>query len=338
MAAAGLTVVATAFVGGLALLAHWGKKNRSAEVSLIVLLLFLSLLVAAFGALAGIGLLLTSFGEGESLISSTWLPIAAAGIAAILASMIGLALCVPPLLKVTGRRESGFWSDPTIFFALWVFVLVLANNVVNLLVFTWSPDAAQFVPTGEGRASPGLILLSELPLFIVAVLGVGIGIRRSPREVLARLGYGPVSLPQLGLAALFVAGALLLSFAADVLFAYIQPDLYEQVGKVTDRLFDPRGLSPGYMVLFALLIGAGAAAGEETLFRGALQPVLGIPLTSILFASLHTQYGLSIGLGYVLLLSVGLGLLRKWANTTLSFLAHTVYNFWLVALSYFFST
>ena len=335
MNAAVLTIIATLLVGGLALMAHWGKKNRNAEISLIVILLFVSLLVAAFGILAGLGLLLASSGGGEAQVSQP-LAVAAAGVAAILAGVAGVALCVPPFLKVTGRREAGFWSDPPIFFALWVFVLLLVNNVAGLLLVNQSSDIAALVPGGGHRISPGLVLLTELPFVVVAVLGVGLGARRSPRETLSRLGYGSVSLPQLGLAGLFVVGALFLSFATDALFAYLQPEPYEKVGEVSNRLFDPRGLSPLHAVLFALLIGVGAAAGEETLFRGALQPVLGITLTSILFASMHVQYGLSVVLGYVFLISVALGFLRKRANTTTTFLAHSSYNSSSIVLAYLF--
>ncbi len=90
------------------------------------------------------------------------------------------------------------------------------------------------------------------------------------------------------------------------------------------------------MILFALLIGVGAGLGEETLFRGAVQPVLGVTLTSILFASMHVQYGPSLLLGYVFVLSISLGLLRRYINTTASFIAHAGYNSLMVILAYFF--
>jgi membrane protease YdiL (CAAX protease family) len=89
-------------------------------------------------------------------------------------------------------------------------------------------------------------------------------------------------------------------------------------------------------VLFALLVGVGAGLGEETLFRGAVQPVLGIPATSVLFASMHVQYGPSLLLVYVFVLSVGLGFLRKYINTTASFLAHAGYNSLGIILAHFF--
>ena len=90
----------------------------------------------------------------------------------------------------------------------------------------------------------------------------------------------------MGIVALFVGAALALSLAADSLFARLQPDLYRQVGEISESLFNPAGLSAAGAVLFALLVGVGAGLGEETLFRGAVQPKLGIAATSVLFASM----------------------------------------------------
>jgi membrane protease YdiL (CAAX protease family) len=327
-----LTFFITAFVGGLALLAQVARKSRGAEVTLIVTLLALSLLVAAIGAVTGLGLVLRAASGGAPGVER--LILVAAGGAAVLVGIAGVALCVPPLLRVMGRRlENAFWADPPIFLTLWLFVVVLANNVVGLLLFLENQDVSRLFP---GRLSPGAILTNQLPFLVIALLGVGVGVRRNLRETLDRLGYGPVSLRQLGIVTLFVGGAFALSVAADALFASLQPDLYRQVGEIYDILFNPRGLSPVSAVLFALLVGVGAGLGEETLFRGAVQPILGITLTSVLFASMHIQYGPSLLLVYVFLLSVGLGLLRKHINTTASFLAHAGYNSLGIILSYFF--
>ncbi len=232
-----------------------------------------------------------------------------------------------------GRLQNAFWADPPTFLALWLLVVVLANNVVTLLVFLGNPDVERLFP---GRLSPGAILTNQLPFLAIALLGVGAGIRRNLRETLDRLGYNPISLKQLGVVVLFVGGAFALSVAAEALFANLQPDLRRQVGEISDNLFNPRGLSPISAVLFALLVGVGASLGEETLFRGAVQPVLGIALTSVLFATMHVQYGPSVLLVYVFLLSIGLGLLRRHINTTASFLAHTGYNSLGIIVSYFF--
>ncbi len=347
------------FFGGLALLAQWGRKNRGAEVSLIVSVLFASFLVAALGAvvaLVGISNTVPSSEASPGLIIGSGAIILFAGIA-------GICLCVPPIRRVARRHNAttrpgedttaqdvlagatgrysknedagGWWSDPPIFFALWAFVNIFAINAVFLLVFALEPEGASSTLASAGRVSFFIVFFSQLPLAIVALCGVGIGVRRSFRETLARLGYGPITLPQLGIVALFIVGALLISFAFDALFAFLQPELFERVGEVSEGLFSPEGLSPVSVILFALLIGIGAGLGEETLFRGALQPRLGIILTSILWAVIHVQYGPSVLLINIFVLSLALGFLRKRVNTTATFLVHASYNFLTVLLAYF---
>lgn len=343
------------FVGGLSLLAHWARKNRGAEIGLVITLNVFSLVIVLLGALVALvglsGAIPASVSPPELFVDSA--------VVTVLAGFIGLALSIPPLRKMIGHHRAtagcgaanpdpesfeiaggssgGWWSDPPIFFALWMFVVVLASNVVGLLAFVLTPDAVGSTLESAGGLSPVAIALNELPLLAIALFGVGLGVQRNFRGTLSRLGYGPVTLPQLGIVVLFVAGAILLQFAVDALFAALQPALYVQVGKVSEGLLNPNGLGPVSAILFALFAGAGAGLGEETLFRGAVQPALGIPLASILFASIHVQYGPSIILIYLFVLSVGLGLLRKRVNTTASFLAHAGYDSTLMLLAYFFS-
>jgi len=341
------------FVGGLSLLAQWGRKNRAAEISLIVILLFLSSLMVA----------LIVFMVALGVIPAPGTPMLSASAAAVivLAGFTGLVLCVPPLRKLTGRRGTtasydvanpgregltegrpfgdragDWWSDPPIYFALWLSVVVLASNAIFLLAFVLEPEPVDSILTSTGRYSPFTVLVGQLPLALIALCGIGLGVQRNFRESLVRLGYGPITLPQLGIVVLFVVGALLLSLAADALFSWLQPELFERVGEISRGLFSPEGLSPVSAILFALLIGIGAGVGEETLFRGAVQPALGITLTSVLWASLHVQYGPSLILGYIFVLSVALGILRRRINTTATFLAHTAYNSLAVLLAYFF--
>ena len=326
----------TVFVCVLALLAQYSRKSRRAEISLWVVLVFLSLLCLTTGAL--LGAVYLSGQAPADFLPPVLLAITAGAVG--MAGLIGLALCVPTLLKIVGSRPNdGFWSDPPIFLALWLFVTVLlANNLVGILSFEQLERVNAFSLGTGGRVSPGAILASQLPFVAVALVGVGIGVRRNGRETLARLGYGRVSLKQIGVVILFVAGAFALSVGADYLFSQAQPGLYREVGRVSRALFDPRGLGPVAAVLFALLIGVGAGLGEETLFRGAVQPALGILPTSLLFASMHVQYGPSLLLGYLFLLSVGLGLLRRYINTTASFAAHAAYNTLSVLAAYLFGS
>ncbi len=74
-----------------------------------------------------------------------------------------------------------------------------------------------------------------------------------------------------------------------------------------------------------------AGVGEELLFRGALQPLIGIWLTSLLFVGLHGYFKfkslkhIAFGLS-MFALSVGLGLLYEWAGLLAAITAHAVYD------------
>jgi membrane protease YdiL (CAAX protease family) len=348
------TLLGVLFVGGMSLLAQWSRKNPAAEISLLVVLISIpSLAIALITLLAALGVIPAPNAPVLSVVSA---------IIIVLASLAGISLCIPTLLKIhrrtqmavryeehAGYEESGlskgqtfedrlyggWWSDPPVFFALWIFVVVLAANVIGLFAFALDPETVSSELSSIGRLSPFAVVVSQLPLVIVALCGVGFGIRRNFRETLSRLGYGPITLPQLGIVALFVVGALLLSFAADWLFATLQPDLFERVGEVSEGLLNPQGLSPVAAVLFALLIGLGAGIGEETLFRGAVQPRLGIVLTSVLWAAIHVQYGPTVILVYIFVFSVALGFLRNRVNTTATFITHATYNFLTLLLAYF---
>jgi uncharacterized protein len=348
------TLLGVLFVGGMSLLAQWSRKNPAAEISLLVILFSIPCLaITLVLLLAVLGVIPAPNSPVLSVVSA---------IIIVLASLAGISLCVPPLRKILRRSQisvryaegaayeqpdlrnsqtfeyrlsGGWWSDPPIFFALWVFVAVLAVHVISLFAFALDPESVSSGLSSIGRLSPFVVLVNQLPLVIVAFCGVGFGVRRNFRETLSRLGYGPITLPQLGIVALFVAGALLLSFAADWLFATLQPDLFERVGEVSEGLFSPKGLSPTAAVLFALLIGLSAGIGEETLFRGAVQPRLGIVLASTLWAAVHVQYGPSVLLIYIFVLSLALGFLRGRINTTATLITHATYNFLTVLLAYF---
>ena len=324
----------TLFVGVLAVLAQWSRKSRRAEISLWIVLLFASLLVLGAGALLAAARL--SGGVPVEIYPPGLLAITAGAVLA--AGLVGVALCVPTLLKIVGRHPPTFVTDPPVLLALWLFAMVLlTNNLIGILGFDQLEEIGAFSLGTGGRLPVGLLLASQLPFAIVAVLGVGTGVRRGLHPSLARLGYGPLGLTQIGVVAAFVGGAFAVSLGADALFREVQPGLYREVGEISGTLFDPSGMGVGTAVLFALLIGVGAGLGEETLFRGAVQPVFGILPTSVLFASMHVQYGPSLLLGYIFFLSVGLGYLRRRFNTTASFLAHVGYNFVSVMAAYFFA-
>jgi uncharacterized protein len=82
-----------------------------------------------------------------------------------------------------------------------------------------------------------------------------------------------------------------------------------------------------------------AGTGEELLFRGAMQPVLGIWLTSLIFVAMHGYFKFRspkhILFGAMMFaLSVGLGLLYEWAGLIAAMTAHAVYDLVMLELTH----
>ena len=80
-----------------------------------------------------------------------------------------------------------------------------------------------------------------------------------------------------------------------------------------------------------LILSLAAGFAEEMLFRGFLQPLWGILISSIIFAALHAVSKLYIAVAF--LMSVIMGLLYTWTgNLAAPVVAHFVYDFSIMAL------
>ena len=168
------------------------------------------------------------------------------------------------------------------------------------------------------------VFYGELPLLVIAVTGVGIWIRRSGRESLARLGVVVPAWWHLVLA-IAVAGVFLalltgISSANHVLL----PGTAERVDSVNNHVF---GEIARAGLLGATVISLLPGICEDVLFRGAVQPKLGLLPTALLFTSIHQQYGISLDLAGIFVVAIALGLVRKYTNTTTSVITHAAYNF-----------
>ena len=165
------------------------------------------------------------------------------------------------------------------------------------------------------------VLLSGIPLALFALAGVGLLIRRGGRGTAKRLGLRRLTWKQL-IAAVGVT-ILLLGFDAAVSLSWgeVDPAGYELLERVSESLFGGLTTATG-----ALVLGLSAGISEELLFRGAVQPRLGLLLTAILFAIGHLQYGLTVATLEVLVMGLVLGFIRRRTHTTMCILIHALYN------------
>jgi len=205
---------------------------------------------------------------------------------------------------------------------------VHATALVLTTVLVGSPLANQLAvdvlsqqASSAQSLSPVDLVLQELPFLLAAGFGVGLFIRRRPQATLDRLGLVKPTTWQivLGLSAAFVFFAF--GNGMDLLSHVVSPGTAQKVDAANRHLFGQL-VNPVGIVTIAL----SAGICEEALFRGAMQPRLGILWTAIVFTTVHTQYGLSLDAVAVLVLAVGLGVLRRLTNTTTSTVCHVVYN------------
>jgi membrane protease YdiL (CAAX protease family) len=205
---------------------------------------------------------------------------------------------------------------------------VHGTALVLTVVLVGSQIASQLsvdVLSQQASAGPALdpfdLVAQEVPFLLAAALGVGLFVRRTPAAAFDRLGWVRPTPWQLilGLGAAFVFFAF--GNGMDALAHVITPGTALKVDAANQHLFGQLGNPLG---IATIALSAGIC--EEALFRGAMQPRLGILWTAIVFTAVHTQYGLSLDALAVLILAIGLGLIRRVANTTTSTVCHVVYN------------
>ncbi len=211
--------------------------------------------------------------------------------------------------------------------------------VLGLAGFLGGPifGGASAIEAPDPGAIPAIsyidLLLQGAAFLLVAYMAVGWPISRfdqvpgkprvrSLREATERLGIVAPDLRTIG----WGIGATLLCFLAAGIAGYLgsllQPGSAEGVTEVVEAMTGAIRTVPG-----ALLIGISAGVGEEAIFRGALQPRLGIVLTSLAFALLHGgQYGLNFSIVGLFLVSLVLGVTRQRCNTTAAMIAHALFN------------
>jgi uncharacterized protein len=208
-----------------------------------------------------------------------------------------------------------------------IFAYLMATVAIGLdNIAKWNEAAPR---STAGTVSS--IWAQDILLTLLALVGVGWLARRRFGDALQRLGIVKPSFRQLGLGVgIGLAMVVVAQVVEQLLYAAGIP-LDPHVEKVTEQVIGPLFSSvPGILTL-----GMAAALGEESLFRGALQPRFGIFFTSVLFSFIHSNYGLSISTLIVFLLGLVLGWIRRRHNTVTSMAVHATYNITLGVLTQF---
>lgn len=208
------------------------------------------------------------------------------------------------------------------------------TTAVVLAIFSVLATLGTFIQQGgmEGLAlslaedTPGLAEILSTPILYlsVAFLGVGLLVRRDFPAALRRLGLRlPTGSDWRG-GLIYGFGLYGLQVVIGIIWALLaDPETFAQQNAAAEQIFAAYSGS----IFLGLLLALSAGFGEEILFRGALQPVFGILLTSLFFMLLHSQYTFTPAAIIIFLVSAGFGRLRARESTSAAIIAHILYNF-----------
>jgi membrane protease YdiL (CAAX protease family) len=260
-----------------------------------------------------VGMLMPEMVDPEAM-ATNWLGSAAAY---LITSAVAFLPLIPALRRWVARwlpiDPDSFVHTTALTFAVYQIGLSLAQTALI--------GSLENLTDVEMRLTIWDVILSGIPLALVALGGVGLLIRRDGRSTLERLGLRRPTWKQLVAAA--AIAAVLIGFDAAVSLGWqeVDPTSYELLERVSENIFGGLVTVGG-----ALALGLSAGISEELLFRGAVQPRLGLVLAAVLFAIGHLQYGLTYATLEILLIGLVLGLVRKRTSTTLCILIHATYN------------
>jgi len=206
--------------------------------------------------------------------------------------------------------------------------LLLSGYLVGNVVLVMTQGGLERFAETAVAPSVAQVILQGMIFVVAALLGVGWLVRRGPGELAQRLGLEGLNGQQISRGVRWIIVLVTVQWAVGAAWFLLDPEQAELLGDINELL-----LGDFDTVWQWLLLALASGVGEELLFRGALQPVLGLWPTAVLFALLHIQYGLTPITLVVFAIGVILGYVRRRDNTTLAIFIHTGYNFILGLLA-----
>ena len=244
-------------------------------------------------------------------------------IAVIVSRKVRLWIAEYVIRSRSDKQSRRYNPDSIVHTTAIVIALFQILNVIGGFILAGGIEglAEQFA---SGGLSFDLLIGGLLTNLLVALLGVGLFIRRNVHQTLERLGLDTIAPVTLLMGAVIGFAVFWIVFGLSSLWTLIvSPETLAEQSSASEQLF----LLFSGSFIGGLMLAATAAIGEEILFRGALQPIFGIFWTSIFFAILHTQYTLTPAVLLIFGVSLAFGWVRQRYGTAAAIMAHFVYNF-----------
>ena len=308
----GLVILAPVLLANVLVL-----RDRDAEKQIFHwLLLFLNIPVL----LIGVGLSFLPPEVEEQLSAQLGVDIldyTAIGIILILLGLWGMLVSLSPVRKLLSRIMPIQVDSP-----VHTLALVFSGYLVGQGALALSQGGLEGLSESAEPTSLSFLIVSELLFAALGLLGVGFLIRRRGSQVVNRLALQRPTAVHLLIAFALIAVLVVFQAIMGVIWAFLNPEQAELLTDLNELL-----LADFDTVWEWLLLALAAGIGEEILFRGALQPVLGLGFTSLLFALVHVQYGFSTITIFFIVMAVVLGLVKRYTNTTTAIIIHVGYDF-----------
>ena len=245
------------------------------------------------------------------------------GLVLLLTSVAAIAFAIKPVRRLLAAVMPLDPSSPVHSLAL-----VLSAYALGYTGLTLSQGGLTQMAESAIPAPLPFVIGSSLLFALIGVFGVGFIIRRRGRDLLARLGLEKPTPAQIVVAFAAIVVLVVLQACVGLIWQFMNPDQFEVLDDVSSTL-----LMDIDTVWEWLLLALAVGIGEELLFRGAIQPAFGLGYTSILFALIHVQYGLTPITLTVLIIAIVLGVMRRYYSTTITIIVHAGYDLTLGLLA-----
>jgi uncharacterized protein len=321
-----ITVLLTACLSVVIIVANQQEKTKNLEALGNVLLLLLAGGMALIGGLT----LLSAYNPRPNAPVVDVTLAAAFFAASLITALICLAIVLSRPLRVflqrsiirSDQHSSNFNADSYVHMTALVFMVIAVFNTAGNFALAGGVEgmAESMQETGMGVSD----LLSNMLLYLaMALLGVGLLQRRNIQETWKRLGLS-FSLWHLIVGFFVGFGLFWVQVGMGIIWqSLVSPEILSEQTAAAEQIF----ASFSDSLWLGFLVALTAGIGEELLFRGALQPIFGNILVSLFFVMLHSQYILTPASLIILVVSLVFGLLRQHYSTSAAIVAHIVYNF-----------
>ncbi len=299
------TFVALAAVFGLI---NWANKASTGDRAAVMGLYLLWGMPGGLLFIAGLALVVNGRNEGVPVLS------------------IGLGLSLPlikPFRELMGKLLPMDPDSPIDWSGLAIVLGLLGFLIPSAFV------DSEPIPLADNSATALTTGLLQQLLAFVALAYVVVGYRnyRTGPEATERLGIQMPTGTQIRMGLVGVLAAFVAANIGGLLTQWLQPDVLDglenSMESITSAVVNP---------FVAIVLALSSGIGEEVLFRGAIQPRLGMVLSALLFTFLHAQYGFTWVLLGLFLIGMIFAWLAKNYGTMSAVVAHVVYNLAVVIL------